>query len=64
MSKTFDSRLVIARIVDGSKFVEYKKDFGETLVTGFAQIYGQDVGIVANNGILFSESAQKGANFV
>jgi 3-methylcrotonyl-CoA carboxylase beta subunit len=64
LSKTFDSRLVIARIVDGSKFVEYKKDFGETLVTGFAQIYGQDVGIVANNGILFSESAQKGANFV
>lgn len=64
MKKTFDSRLVIARIVDGSRFLEYKKDFGPTLITGFARIYGKDVGIVANNGILFSESAQKGANFI
>jgi 3-methylcrotonyl-CoA carboxylase beta subunit len=55
---------VIARIVDGSRFLEYKKEFGPTLITGFARIYGQDVGIVANNGILFSESAQKGANFI
>ena len=64
LRKTFDSRLVIARIVDGSRFLEYKKEFGPTLITGFAEIYGQRVGIVANNGILFSESAQKGANFI
>lgn len=64
LKRTFDSRLVIARIVDGSRFQEYKKEFGTTLVTGFARIYGKDVGIVANNGILFSESAQKGANFI
>jgi len=64
LKKTFDSRLVIARIVDGSRFLEYKKEFGATLVTGFAWIYGKQVGIVANNGVLFSESAQKGANFI
>jgi 3-methylcrotonyl-CoA carboxylase beta subunit len=44
--------------------MEYKKEFGSTLITGFAKIYGKDVGIIANNGILFSESAQKGANFI
>ncbi|KAI0149534.1 carboxyl transferase [Xylariaceae sp. FL1272] len=55
---------VIARIVDGSHFSEFKRDFGTTLVTGFAKIYGQPVGIVANNGILFGTSAQKGAHFI
>lgn len=55
---------VIARIVDGSAFAEFKRDYGSTLVTGFAHIYGQQVGIVANNGILFSSSAVKGAHFI
>ncbi|KAJ4386355.1 Methylcrotonoyl-CoA carboxylase beta chain, mitochondrial [Gnomoniopsis smithogilvyi] len=55
---------VIARIVDGSAFAEFKRDYGSTLVTGFARIYGQQVGIVANNGILFSSSALKGAHFI
>lgn len=59
-----DMRLVIARIVDGSRFQEFKRHYGTTLVTGFARIMGQQVGIVANNGILFSESALKGAHFV
>ena len=60
----FDSREVIARIVDGSEFDEFKALFGTTLVCGFARIHGYPVGIVANNGILFSESAQKGAHFI
>ena len=60
----FDVREVIARIVDGSEFDEFKKLYGETLVTGFARLYGMPVGIIANNGILFSESAQKGAHFI
>jgi len=64
LKKTFDSRAVLARLLDGSKFDEYKREYGPTLVTGFGRIYNQSVGIVANNGILFSESAQKGANFV
>jgi 3-methylcrotonyl-CoA carboxylase beta subunit len=55
---------VIARIVDGSAFAEFKRDYGTTLVTGFGRIYGQQVGIVANNGILFSSSAVKGAHFI
>ena len=55
---------VIARIVDGSSFAEFKRDYGTTLVTGFASIYGQRVGIVANNGILFSSSSVKGAHFI
>ena len=62
--QSFDVRQVIARTVDGSRFHEFKASYGTTLVTGFAQIYGQDVGIVANNGILFSESSLKGAHFV
>src|SRR5258708_6905992 len=62
--KTYDVREVIARIVDGSEFDEFKRFYGETLVTGFARIWGYPVGIVANNGILFSESALKGAHFV
>ncbi|WP_240917016.1 carboxyl transferase domain-containing protein [Nocardioides sp. HDW12B] len=60
----YDVREVITRIVDGSRFHEFKRLYGETLVTGFARIWGYDVGIVANNGILFSESALKGAHFV
>ncbi len=60
----FDVREVIARIVDGSEFDEFKALFGETLVCGFARLHGYPVGIVANNGILFSESAAKGAHFV
>lgn len=64
LRKTYDVRQVIARIVDGSRFGEFKKLFGPTLVTGFAHIYGQLVGIVGNNGILFPEAAQKGAHFI
>jgi 3-methylcrotonyl-CoA carboxylase beta subunit len=60
----FDVREVIGRIVDGSAFDEFKARFGPTLVTGFAHLHGYPVGIVANAGILFSESAQKGAHFV
>jgi 3-methylcrotonyl-CoA carboxylase beta subunit len=60
----FDIREVIARIVDGSKFHEFKALFGKTLVTGFAHIWGMPVGIIANNGVLFSESAQKAAHFI
>ncbi|WP_294608189.1 carboxyl transferase domain-containing protein [uncultured Roseovarius sp.] len=60
----YDIREVIARVVDGSRFDEFKPRFGETLVTGFAHIKGCPVGIVANNGVLFSEAAQKGAHFV
>ena len=62
--KPFDAREVIARIVDGSEFDEFKARYGSTLVTGFAHIEGMPVGIVANNGILFGESAQKGAHFI
>ncbi|WP_435641431.1 carboxyl transferase domain-containing protein [Micavibrio aeruginosavorus] len=60
----YDVREVIARIVDNSEFDEFKKRYGTTLVTGFAHIYGMPVGIVANNGVLFSESALKGAHFI
>lgn len=59
-----DLREVIARLVDGSEFSEFKKDYGTTLITGFARIMGYPVGIVANNGILFSESSLKGTHFV
>ncbi len=62
--KPYDVREIIARIVDGSEFDEFKARFGTTLITGFAHIEGMPVGIVANNGILFSESAQKGAHFI
>src|SRR5512134_449968 len=62
--KPYDVREIIARIVDGSEFDEFKARFGTTLVTGFAHIEGMPVGIVANNGVLFSESAQKGAHFI
>ncbi len=60
----YDAREVIARIVDGSRFDEFKARYGTTLVTGFAHIHGIHVGIIANNGILFSESALKGAHFI
>jgi 3-methylcrotonyl-CoA carboxylase beta subunit len=60
----YDVREVITRIVDGSRFHEFKQLYAETLVCGFARIWGYDVGIVANNGILFSESARKGAHFI
>uniref|UniRef100_A0A7S2MVG7 methylcrotonoyl-CoA carboxylase n=1 Tax=Helicotheca tamesis TaxID=374047 RepID=A0A7S2MVG7_9STRA len=60
----FDVRLVLARILDGSRFHEFKSQYGQTIVTGFGSIYGQPVGVVANNGILFSESALKAAHFV
>lgn len=62
--KPYDVREVIARIVDGSEFDEFKQLYGTTLVCGFAHIFGYPVGIVANNGILFSESALKGAHFI
>ncbi|MCA8893797.1 MAG: acyl-CoA carboxylase subunit beta, partial [Amphiplicatus sp.] len=62
--KPYDAREIIARIVDGSRFDEFKPLYGSTLVTGFAHIHGNPVGILANNGILFSESAQKGAHFI
>ncbi len=62
--KPFDVRQIIARIVDGSDFDEFKPLYGTSLVTGFARIFGYPVGIIANNGILFSESALKGAHFV
>jgi 3-methylcrotonyl-CoA carboxylase beta subunit len=60
----YDVREVIARLVDGSQFDEFKALYGVTLVTGFARLYGYPVGIVANNGILFGETAQKGAHFI
>ena len=60
----YDVREVVRRVVDGSRFTEFKKLYGETLVCGFAKIWGHDVGIVANNGILFSSSALKGAHFI
>lgn len=60
----YDVREVIARVVDGSRLAEFKPDYGSTLVTGFARIHGHPVGIIANNGVLFSESALKGAHFI
>lgn len=62
--EAYDVREVIARIVDGSKFREFKANYGTTLITGFARIEGYPVGIIANNGVLFSESALKGAHFI
>jgi 3-methylcrotonyl-CoA carboxylase beta subunit len=64
LTTPYDIREVIARVVDGSRFDEFKPRFGETLVTGFAHIRGCPVGIVANNGVLLSEAAQKGAHFI
>ena len=64
LRKTFDMKEIIARIVDGSRFQEFKELYGQTLVCGFARILGYPVGILANNGVLFSESSLKGAHFV
>ncbi|KAL0637378.1 Methylcrotonoyl-CoA carboxylase beta chain, mitochondrial [Maublancomyces gigas] len=64
LRKQVDVHEIIARIVDGSEFSEFKSNYGTTLVTGFARIYGYPVGILANNGILFSEAALKGAHFI
>ncbi|XP_059031178.1 methylcrotonoyl-CoA carboxylase beta chain, mitochondrial isoform X2 [Mustela lutreola] len=64
LKRHFDIREVIARIVDGSRFNEFKAFYGDTLVTGFARIFGYPIGIVGNNGVLFSESAKKGAHFI
>ncbi len=60
----FDAREIVARIVDGSEFSEFKPEYGPTLITGFAKIHGYPVGILANNGVLFSESAEKGSHFI
>lgn len=64
VKKPFDARELIARITDGSKFTEFKPEYGSTLVTGWATIHGYKVGIMANNGVLFSESANKGTHFI
>ena len=64
IKKPYDVREVIARVVDGSDFDEFKARYGTTLITGFARLWGYPVGIVANNGVLFSESALKGAHFI
>ena len=64
LNTPYDCREIIARLVDGSKFHEFKKNYGTTLVTGFATLHGHPVGIVANHGVLFSESALKGAHFI
>ncbi|GBM13930.1 Methylcrotonoyl-CoA carboxylase beta chain, mitochondrial [Araneus ventricosus] len=64
LKKTFDVREVIARIVDGSQFDEFKALYGDTLVTGFGHLYGYPVGIIGNNGVLFAESALKGTHFI
>src|SRR5215204_1062330 len=64
VQQPYDVHEVIARLVDGSEFAEFKREYGDTLVTGFAHIDGHPVGIVANNGVLFSESAMKGAHFI
>ncbi|KIP09208.1 hypothetical protein PHLGIDRAFT_23089 [Phlebiopsis gigantea 11061_1 CR5-6] len=64
LKQAFDMRDVIARIVDGSRFREFKKEYGTTIITGFANIHGYPVGIVANNGILFSQSALKATHFI
>lgn len=64
LKKTFDVREVIARLVDGSRFDEFKAKYGDTLVTGFAHLHGMPVGIIGNNGVLFAESAMKGTHFV
>lgn len=64
LRKQYDAREIVARLVDGSDFAEFKARYGETLLAGFARISGMEVGVLANNGILFSESALKGAHFI
>jgi len=63
-SRNFSMRDVLGRVLDGSRFHEFKEKYGPTLITGFGHLYGYPVGIVANNGVLFSQSAVKGAHFV
>ena len=64
LTKVYDMKLVLSRILDGSRFHEFKEKYGDSLVTGYGRLYGHQVGVVANNGVLFSSSAQKGAHFV
>ncbi len=64
VTQPYDAREVITRLVDGGSFREFKREYGDTLVTGFARLHGHPVGIVANNGVLFGESALKGAHFI
>lgn len=64
LMKTYDVREVIARLVDGSRFDEFKAKYGETIVTGFARLHGYPLGIIANNGVLFAESSLKAAHFI
>lgn len=64
LKKTYNVREVIARVVDGSRFHEFKAKYGETLVCGFSRLFGRPIGILGNNGVLFSESAMKGAHFI
>src|SRR5690606_16534214 len=64
VNAAYDVHEVIARLVDGDTFHEFKREYGTTLVTGFARLHGHPIGIVANNGVLFSESALKGAHFI
>lgn len=64
LTKSVDVREIIARIFDGSRFDEFKRKYGETLVCGFSKLYGKTVGVIGNNGVLFSESAMKGAHFI
>lgn len=62
--RNINMKAVLARVLDGSRFHEFKERYGTTLLTGFGHLYGHPVGIVANQGVLFSEAAQKGAHFV
>ena len=64
LSTPYDAREIVTRLVDGGRFDEFKREYGETLVTGVARLHGHPVGILANNGVLFSESALKGAHFI
>src|SRR3546814_1980454 len=64
LTRPFDQREIIARLVDGSEFHEFKPLYGNTLVFGFAHVHGLPIGIIANNGVLFSDSALKGAHFI
>lgn len=64
LTKLYDVREIIARIVDGSRFDEFKKLYGETLVCGFARVFGQLIGIIGNNGVIFPESALKATHFI
>ena len=64
LTAPYDARAIIERVIDAGSFHEFKREWGETLVTGFARLHGHRVGILANNGVLFSESALKGAHFI